>query len=149
LKYSAFALFLLLGAAACLSPSSTRSADPLANTAWLAEDIGGRGVGDYAQSTLIFDGDARVVGSTACNHFSGLSQRSGNILTFHRVATTRRACAAGAMDEEMRFLEALDTTTGYRVDEKLFLLLIDDTGHVRVRLSRIVIDAGNRPSRER
>jgi heat shock protein HslJ len=53
----------------------TTTADPprasLIGTSWLAEDIGGRGVIDRAQTTISFEPEGRVAGSGGCNRYFG------------------------------------------------------------------------------
>jgi heat shock protein HslJ len=107
----------------------------LAGTAWLAEDIDGRGVIDVARSTLSFEGD-RAAGSTGCNRYFGPFSVQGDALGFGPLATTRRACPPALMDQEQHFLTALESVTRYAYSRKGLLYLYDQTGAQRLRLSR-------------
>ena len=52
-----------------LAMSLSARADDLKDIDWLAEDINGGGVIDYAQTTLIIKSDGSVSGSGGCNRF--------------------------------------------------------------------------------
>jgi len=59
--------------------SMARSAtvdDALIGTAWLADDIGGRGVVDRAQSTLEFAKPGQIGGLAGCNRYFGPAARA-------------------------------------------------------------------------
>lgn len=125
----------VLWSAACATLPSTTP--PLAGTSWLVEDLEGRGVIDRAQTTLVFDADGGVVGSTACNRYRGPAEvtEPDGTLTFGPLATTRRACPAAVMDQEQRFLDALGRTVRYAIDDRGFLLLYDAAGTLVVTAS--------------
>ncbi|MCI0548433.1 MAG: META domain-containing protein [Candidatus Rokubacteria bacterium] len=106
----------------------------LAGTSWLAEDIDGRGVVDRVESTLIFESGARVVGSTGCNRYFAPLEVTGSTLRVGMAASTRRACPEPVMDQERRFLAALDAVRSYRREGPL-LLLLDTGGRTVLRMS--------------
>ena len=115
------------------------TAEPLAaafalvGSAWIAEEIEGRRVLDHVQSTLTFESAERIVGSTGCNRYFAPLQVSGMALRIGMGGSTRRACPPEVVDQESRFLAALDAVRTYRRDGST-LLLSDDSGQVRVRL---------------
>ncbi|KAA5539354.1 META domain-containing protein [Roseiconus nitratireducens] len=106
-------------------------------TNWIAEDIGGRGVVDIAQSTLSFDQPNHVTGNTAVNRFSGPAKIDGRSLQLGPLATTRRAGPPALMDQENRFLKALSAVRSYRFDGQRKLLLLDEQGQVLVKLAQL------------
>ena len=120
---------------ACVATGgSGRGFDPT-GTAWLAKDIGRRGVVDRVQSTLVFEDEDRVHGNTGCNSFQGSITRRGSFLSFGPLATTRRACPEAVMDQEQRFMAALDATRLFERSGPLLLLLGED-GAPLIRLTR-------------
>jgi len=107
----------------------------LVGSAWIAEEIEGRRVLDQVQSTLTFESAERIVGSTGCNRYFAPLQVSGTALRVGMGGSTRRACPPEIMEQESRFLAALDAVRTYRRDGST-LLLSDDGGQVRVRLKQ-------------
>ena len=90
-------------------------AAPLQGTEWLAEDIGGRGVLDIVQSTLTIEGGGKIkVGP---------------------LGATQMACVPAQMDQERKFLDALSSTRGYRIEGSK-LTLLDANGKPLARLVR-------------
>ena len=54
--------------------------DAYGGTSWIAEDIGGQGVIDFAQARISFTGEGRVNGNGGCNSFFGAYQ-TGELVT--------------------------------------------------------------------
>jgi putative lipoprotein len=108
----------------------------LTGSTWVAEDIDGKGVIDNAQSTLVFGTDSRVSGRAGCNQYGGKVTLNGASMIVDQVFSTKMACTAPAlMDQETRFLEALQATRSYRMDGTK-LLLLDGSGSTRLRFDR-------------
>lgn len=103
--------------------------------AWLAEDIGGAGVIDDAQTTLVIAADGTVTGSGGCNGYGGAATIGADSLSFGSLAGTRMACAEAIMNQENRFHEALSRTASFRIDADGKLLLLDAGGAELVRLA--------------
>ena len=103
---------------------------------WLVEDVGGLGMIDRTQSTIRFEDEGRVYGSSGCNQFSGGARIHGDALSFGRLATTRRSCAPALMAQEDRLLSALDAVNSYRLYGES-LVLSNAAGTVLLRLSRL------------
>ena len=118
-------------------PSSASSATALLQTAWLVEDIAGRGVIDNAQTTIEFGDADAVSGSTCVNRFSGQAKINAPSLRLGPLATTRRAGPPAMMDQEAKFLTAVDQVRSFRVDENGLLYLLDENGVAVLRLSRM------------
>lgn len=102
---------------------------------WLAEDIGNHGVLDRAQSTFVVEEDGSVSGSTAVNRYRGKATIQGDEIKFGPLIATRRAAPRALMDQEARFLKALEGVVGYRIDANGLLYLIDAEGVDQIRFS--------------
>ena len=151
--WSHYCLCVLVLAGGCRSPQPTTPANPaapiapapmppsapsLVGTSWLAEDIGGRGVVDLVQSTLTFESDTRIVGSTGCNRYFASLQLSGTALRIANGGSTLMACIPAVGDQEARFLAALEATRAYRIDSRTsHLWLLDQDGNELARLTQM------------
>lgn len=103
---------------------------------WLAEDIRGGGVIDNLQSVLEISADGNVSGSGGCNRLRGQATISGTSLAFGAIATTRMACPPAVMDQESKFLAALEAVRCFRIDPQEHKLhLLDAAGQTVLRLS--------------
>lgn len=144
IQVTAKAALALVGVAFALASgcSLMRPASPstpkveLTGSTWVAEDIDGKGVIDNAQSTLVFGTDGRVSGRAACNQYGGKVTLNGASMIMDEVFSTKMACTAPAlMEQERRFLEALQATRSYRMDGTK-LVLLDASGMPRLRFDR-------------
>lgn len=107
----------------------------LVGSAWIVEDIAGRGVVDRLRTEITFSAEGRAFGSGGCNRFTGGYELDGAALRFGRMASTQMACAPAAMDQERRFHEALEAVRGWRM-EGTVLHLTDAAGASLLRLTR-------------
>jgi putative lipoprotein len=104
---------------------------------WLAEDIGGRGVLDNAQSVLELAGDGAVSGSGGCNRMISKAAIDGASIRFAELGSTRRACVPAVNDQEAKFFAALMAARKWQVDaQQDKLKLLDGKGRVLVVFSR-------------
>jgi putative lipoprotein len=127
---------LALCACAPTSQNSVPAAVPnLTGTKWLAEDIDGRGVIDNAQSTVEFVAPDRIAGRGGCNHYSGNVTLDGTKIQVSPLISTKMACVPALMDQESRFLQALQTARSLKLEETK-LLVLDESGATRLRLDR-------------
>jgi putative lipoprotein len=115
-------------ALACQSPV-------LAGTDWVAEQVDGQAVLADARPTLVFEGEQRAGGASGCNRWFASVEMSGEKLTFSQAGATRMACDPDRMQQESRFLSALEAVRSYRVEAGA-LRLFDQSQTERVRLSR-------------
>jgi heat shock protein HslJ len=119
---------------------SARSVEPsskLIDANWIAEDINGGGVIDYAQTTLLIKTDGSASGSGGCNRFTAKATIAGSKITFKPAAATRMMCAPAVMDQEQKFLSVLERTRSFAIESdtgKLFLH--DEAGKIIARLAR-------------
>ena len=113
--------------------------DDLLGSAWLADDIGGRGVIDRVQSTLEFAKPGQVGGVAGCNRYFGPVTLEGDAVAFGNLASTRMMCPDALMDQERRFLEALAEARRLALShEGQVLQMYADDGTPVLRFSRIV-----------
>ena len=99
---------MLMAGCSLMQPNSpsTPKVDLVGGT-WLAEDIDGAGVIDDAQSTLEFGTDGRVSGRGGCNRYGGTVKLKGASIIIGELFSTKMACAPALMDQETRFMAAL------------------------------------------
>ena len=74
-------------------------------------------------------------GRGGCNSFRGRWTLDGETLTLGPIASTRRACPPPQMQQETRFLAALEATRGFRIEDGR-LILLDAAGTPVARLER-------------
>jgi len=131
------ALLLAAGCASAPPPAPTAAAlNLLEGTAWQAEEIEGTGVLDRAPSTIVFDAGLKIAGRAGCNRYFGTFEQSGDAVTIKPAGSTRMACPPDVMDQEGKFLSALEAVkTARREGGKL--LFLDAGGRVRMRLISI------------
>lgn len=127
----------LASATICMAQSTTLQ-DDLIGSAWLAEDIGSRGVVDNARSTLEFVEAGRVAGVGACNRYMGPVSFDGDGVTFGNLASTMMACPDALMDQERRLFDALAKVDRLELTDDGQTLLAFADGDPVLRLSRIV-----------
>jgi len=114
---------------------SDDTAPTLFDTTWLAEDIGGKGVIDDAQTTLSIAEDGSVTGRGGCNGYFSQATIDGEKITFGKAGSTMMACPDAIMDQERRFHEALEKTASFRFNKEGKLFLVDAKGKDLVRFS--------------
>jgi putative lipoprotein len=124
-------LVMLTGAAMAAAPTSPTGR-------WLAEDIRGGGVIDYLQSVLEIAGDGGISGTGGCNRIMGRARIDGAAITLGPLATTRMACSPAVMDQERKFLSALEAARSWRIDAaRSKLVLLGAGGETLVVLARM------------
>lgn len=119
-----------LTVAACVTNSGDHTASDatLAGAEWVVEDIGARGVIDYARATLLFGQDGRLSGNTSCNSYFAEYTADNTSLQIENAGVTRRACVPAVMDQESRFLNALNAVNSYQIDGAGALVLSTPAG---------------------
>ena len=81
--------------------------DPLADTEWIVVELPGGPVRD-APPTLAFAQEGRVHGFAGVNRVAGAYAVEGDLVTIGPLAMTRMAGPPEQMDQENRFVGALD-----------------------------------------
>lgn len=116
------------------SPSTPKV--DLIGGSWVAEDIDGKGVVDDAQTTLEFGPDGKVSGRGGCNRYSGTVEVEGASIIVGQLISTKMACAPALMDQESKFLAAMQAVRTYKMTPENKLVLSDASGVQRLRFSR-------------
>ncbi|HKZ04954.1 MAG TPA: META domain-containing protein [Methylomirabilota bacterium] len=135
LRGAALALaVLLLGG--CQSAAPDPAAEhPLVGTTWRAREIDGRMALAEPASTLSFESRERVAGQAGCNRFFGRLDLDAGRLALGQMGSTRMACAAPVMEQERRFLLALQASAFWEREGDT-LRLLDGERRLRLRLTR-------------
>ena len=102
---------------------------------WTLEDIGGARAAAGVESYVSLTAEGEVLGRGGCNGFRGSYSLDGEALTLGPLAATRRACPPPQMQQETRFLAALEATRGFRIEDGR-LVLVDALGDPVARLVR-------------
>jgi heat shock protein HslJ len=134
-----FALLCLLAlSAACetVTGGSSPSAASLQGSEWLLEDLAGAGVVERVRSTLAFPDPGRVAGNGGCNRFGGEARFESGAVRISQLAATRRACPPAVMDQEQRYLAALQRVERLALDGPYLLAYPADEPRP-LRFSRI------------
>ncbi|MBH3462351.1 MULTISPECIES: META domain-containing protein [Pseudomonas] len=82
---------------------------------YVLEWIGERPLIDYSHLTLTLADDGRAYGNAGCNHWFASYTLDGDQLSFGKVGKTRKLCAPALMEQEQRFLQALETVQRWDV----------------------------------
>ena len=127
---SAVTLFAGWAVAACVTNGDDQSGSTTAllGEEWVVEDIGARGVIDYARATMLFGQDGRLSGNTSCNSYFADYKVDGAMLQIENAGVTKRACAPAVMDQESRFLNLFNAVNSYHIDGTGALLLSTSVG---------------------
>jgi len=132
------ALISVALSAGCAGTPAVDGPPELNGSSWVAEDIDGRGVIDTLQSTISFENSLRVAGNAGCNRYFGSYTLAGPELEFGSLGSTMMACPEAVMDQERRFLRALEQTRVLRLDAATDLLYFSDAeGRDVLRFSRL------------
>jgi heat shock protein HslJ len=82
---------------------------------YVLEWIGDRPLIDNSHVTLTLGDDGRAYGNAGCNHWFAPYTLHRHTLTFGPAGHTRRLCAPALMEQENRFLTALETVKRWDV----------------------------------
>jgi heat shock protein HslJ len=78
---------------------------------WRAEDIGGTGIVERSEVTLMLGSDGKIGGKSGCNGYSANYQLTGETLkVYPPMAGTRMACAPALMTQEQAYLKLIENT---------------------------------------
>lgn len=83
---------------------------------WRLTSLGGRDVPAAITTTIAIAADGKVSRRGECNGFGGNATVRGRTIRFSRMASTMMACAPDAMDQEQRFLKALERVQRWNVE---------------------------------
>jgi putative lipoprotein len=94
----------------------------LGGTAWRLEDLGGAGVLDNVEATLEFPETGKVAGRGSCNRFFGEVEISGQSIGFGALGSTRMSCVEAVMNQEAKYLKALEGAERFMLDGSMLLI---------------------------
>ena len=125
---------MTLGLAACETPASSSGfGDDVRGRMWVAEAIGGKDVIDGTRVTLSIERD-RVSGKAGCNGYGGPVEIDGDRIKFGSLFSTKMACMGnGVMEQEQRYLNALQSVTHGEVRSGGVLMLKGSGGDIELR----------------
>jgi len=104
---------------------------------WQVEYIKESPVMDRSPAQLVFlEENNRLAGNASCNNIMGAYTLEGNQLSFGQTATTRKLCPPALMDQEQRFLQALDEVSQVNFENGL-LILEDNNKQLIFKASRV------------
>ena len=127
---------LTLGAGCSHTGTSSMSVNELVGTEWVLEDLGGSGVADRVQSSVRFEKDDKIVGWGGCNRYFAGFRSDGGSIDIGPIGSTRRICPPVVMDQEERFLKALEKARSV-AKENTFLLINVEGLEKPLRFSRL------------
>jgi heat shock protein HslJ len=110
------------GRDAHVPPTAPSGEAGLVGTAWRLEDLGGAGVLDRVEATLEFPEAGKVAGSGSCNRFFGTVEISGESIKISPLGSTRMACAEAVMNQEGKYLKALQDAERFTRDGPALLI---------------------------
>lgn len=119
-----------------LSEPVVAQAAPVKDIWWRAEDIGGRGIVDSSEVTLMLGSDGKIGGRSGCNGYSANYQITGDaIKVYPPMISTRMACAPAVMMQEQAYQKLLETvvSVGTTTEGGLILTFADGTSSQFVR----------------
>lgn len=113
---------------------SAGMAETLAGSEWAPVEIGGAPASEGTRAFVRFGGEGILSGNSGCNRFTGGYEVDGTALRIGPgLAMTRMACPLAIMDEEARFMSALEATRTFSRDG-IALILIGEDGASVLRL---------------
>ncbi len=120
-----------------ITPSSV--AAPVGTT-WVAIEVDGVAASGTRPPDLAFESERRVGGSSGCNRYFAEINPSPPSVRMGSVGGTLMACEPPLMEQERRFINALQFTSTYRVDGNT-MQFNDRTGRTVIRFRRSSPDA--------
>jgi heat shock protein HslJ len=94
----------------------------LSNSEWLLEDLNGNGVLDSVQATLTFPEPGKAAGNGSCNRFFGPAEITGDSIKFGPLGSTRMACPEAIMNQETKYLQALQSAERFEWKDPYLLI---------------------------
>lgn len=116
------ALAVMIGAIGCAGQPPAAAGPTLIGSDWVLVSLNGAEPLADSEITLSFGTDGRVTGSSGCNRYFGAYRLTeGGGLEIGPLAGTRMFCQGALGEQETRYLEALEATTAYTLDQRLRL----------------------------
>ena len=91
---------------------------------WQVEEILAFPVIDQSSAHFIFSDENKLTGSASCNNISTSYALDSNkkTLSFQAVAATRKMCEPALMDQETKFLSALEKVSHVEIQQNILYL---------------------------
>jgi heat shock protein HslJ len=93
----------------------------LSGSEWKLEDLGGAAA-DHGQATLTFPEAGKVAGNGSCNRFFGSAEINGDAIKLSALGSTRMACPEPVMNQETKYLEALQAAERFEWKDPYLLI---------------------------
>jgi heat shock protein HslJ len=97
-------------------------AQAFTGTEWILEDLGGEGVVGRVETTIAFGDAGRVAGNAACNSYSGTARMTESKVKFGPLRTTRKMCPQAVMNQESKYLKALESAERIEIEGPYLLI---------------------------
>ena len=114
-------------------PPSSGGGGALVGPEWRLEDLLGGGIIDRSHVTLTFGPEGKTSGSGGCNRYFGSWTQAGSKLTLGKMGSTMMACAPSLMEQEGKYLKALETASGYSLTADGALVIATSDGSLKFR----------------
>jgi heat shock protein HslJ len=96
---------------------------------WRAEDIGGKGVIDNSEVTLMLGSDGKVGGKSGCNGYSANYQITGETIKIYPpMIGTRMMCPPALMTQEQAYRSMIETAQSFSVTPEGMLIVTSASG---------------------
>ena len=103
---------------------------------WRAEDIGGKGIIDNSEVTLMLGSDGKVGGRSGCNGYSANYQLTGEALkVYPPMVGTRMMCPPALMNQEQAYRSLIETAQSVSVTPE-GVLVFTASGGATIRFTR-------------
>ena len=100
---------------------------PLTKTVWKAEDISGRGIPSFLETTLTIKENGEWGGFSGCNHYKGHYRTAASLIEANDFVLTRKRCSSPVMFHENRFLKYLKMVEYFSVQNDKLTLFVEGT----------------------
>ena len=124
---------LMTTACATTTPPTGGGGGVIAGPEWRLEDLLGGGIIDRSHVTLTLAKDGSAAGAGGCNRFFGTWTLKGDSLSFGKMGSTMMACAPSLMEQEGKYLKALETASGYSFTPDGALVIATAQGPLKFR----------------
>lgn len=96
---------------------------------WRAEDIGGKGIIDNSEVTLMIGSDGKIGGKSGCNGYSANYQITGDAFkVYPPMIATRMMCAPALMNQEQAYRALVEAAKSVNVTPEGALLITSASG---------------------
>lgn len=112
-----------------LAEPAVKAAAVVKDVWWRAEDVGGKGIIDNSEVTLMLGGDGKIGGKSGCNGYSANYQITGDALkVFAPMIGTRMMCAPALMNQEESYRRLIETAQSVSITPEGALVITSAGG---------------------